>query len=198
MNPKIRIAIQNKGRLMAPSLNFLRSIGLEFDVNGNIITNCKNANVELIFVRCNDIPTYLQQKAADFGIVGENVIYEKNSKFIVLKRLNFGECSLVIAAPEKIKINDLEGERIATSYPRSLKKYLKKKKINAAIIEIQGSVEAAPSLNLADAICDIKQTGRTLTENGLKEIETVLNSQAILVGSKANSEEVWQKLIEKL
>lgn len=192
MKRKLCIAIQNKGRLMEPSLKFLKDKGLKFDDSvfyedeRKLCVECFGSEFELLFVRCNDIPTYIERGAADFGIVGENLLYEKCCKLPVLQKLDFGICSLVIAVPENSEIcsaEDLNGERIATSYPYSLKQYLQKKKINAAIIEIQGSVEIAPKLNLADAICDITQTGKTLKSNGLKIIDTVLNSQAVLISS---------------
>ncbi|MFC1810743.1 ATP phosphoribosyltransferase [Patescibacteria group bacterium] len=181
----MRIAIQKKGRLRELSLNFLKSLGLEFDSSGNeLITKCLNADIELLFVRNSDIPQYVKQKAADLGIVGENVLVEKKSRLKIIKRLGFGVCSLIIAAPGSSDIqnlNDLEGERIATSYPNSLKEYLQKNNLSASIIEIKGSVEIAPKINLADAVCDIKQTGTTLKDNNLIVIDTILNSEAVLI-----------------
>ncbi len=188
-----RIAIQSKGRLCEPSLKFLRSSGFQFEFNNELILKCKNADLEIIFVRNGDIPIYLEQAVADFGIVGKNVLYEGNYSLSVLKELDFGICSLVIAAPEGKE--DLDGERIATSYPNSLKKYLVKKKINASIIKIDGSVEVSPRLGLADAICDITQSGKTLEENRLKILDKILDSNAVLVG-KSKSD--WDKLIKSL
>lgn len=188
MKTKVRIAIQKKGRMQAQSLKFLKSMGLQFKKNGKkLIIPCKNANIELLFVRNSDIPEYVKGEVADFGIVGENLLREKNYKLETIKKLGFGKCSLVIAAPKRVM--GLDGERIATSYPNSLKSYLKSKKINASIIEIKGSVEIAPSLNLADAICDITQTGKTLRENGLFQIEKIMDSQAVLIKSPGTSNE---------
>lgn len=188
MKTKIRIAVQKKGRMQAQSLKFLKSLGLQFEKNGKkLIIPCKNAGVELLFVRNSDIPEYVKGEVADFGIVGENILREKNYKLEIIRKLGFGKCSLVIAAPKKF--TSLEDERIATSYPNSLKSYLKTKKTNASIIEIKGSVEIAPSLNLADAICDITQTGKTLRENGLFRIEKIMDSQAVLIKSPGISEE---------
>lgn len=188
----IRIAIQKEGRLRNPSLEYLESSGLEFSKeNGRtLVVSCKNVDVEILYVRHSDIPQYVQNGAADFAIVGGNVLYEKNFKIKEIKKLDFGKCSLVIAVPlvsQIQKIQDLEGERIATSYPNSLRKFLQKQKINAAIIEIKGSVEVAPALGLADAICDLTQTGNTLKENSLKPIETLFNSTAILIESPFES-----------
>lgn len=185
VNKKIRIAVQNKGRLMEPSLAFLKEYGLEFAENGrSLIIPCKNVNIELLFVRNSDIPEYVRYGVADFGIVGRNVLMEKENNLKTVKELNFGKCSLVIAAPKSSKIKtlaDLDHERIATSYPQILKGFLKKQGVSASIIEIRGSVEICPSLGLADAIFDITQTGRTLKANGLRVIEKVADSQAVLI-----------------
>lgn len=184
----IRIAIQKQGRLKTPSLKYLDSLGLKFlEKNGKkLIVSCQNTNVEILYVRHSDIPQYVQDGAADFGIVGSNVLYEKDFNIKTIKKLDFGKCSLVIAVPfmSKIKkIQDLEGERIATSYPNSLRKFLSKQKISAVIIEIKGSVEIAPTLGLADAICDLTQTGNSLRENNLKPIATLFNSTALFIES---------------
>jgi ATP phosphoribosyltransferase len=161
-------------------------MGLEFHKNdGDLLVSCSNADVEILFVRCSDIPIYVEKNVADFGILGENILYERRSELDIVQKLGFGKCSLIIAVPDTSSIenpDDLEDERIATSYPYSVKKYLKKNKVNASIIEIKGSVELAPSLNLADAICDITQTGRTLRNNNLKIIDTVFHSEVVLVG----------------
>lgn len=182
-----RIAIQSKGRLAEESMNFLSSLGLTFSPNGrNYIAKCQNYDLEILFIRDDDIPEYVEGGVADFGIIGENVLLEKQSQVIVAQKLGFGRCSLVIAIPENSSIkqlSDLEGERIATSYPNLLKTFLEKEKINAAVIPIKGSAEIAPSLNLADAICDLTKTGQTLKENNLKPIATILESQAVLIQS---------------
>lgn len=185
-NKKIRIAVQNKGRLMEPSLAYLRSLGLEFEPDGrNLIAQCRNRAVEILFVRNSDIPEYVKWEVADLGIVGENVLWEKGNEQAVLERLGFGKCELVVAVPEKSEVRDVEDlveERIATSYPNILKKYLKGFGISAAVIEINGSVEITPSLGLADAICDISQTGSTLRENRLRVIAEIGRSEAVLIG----------------
>ena len=188
----IRIAIQKEGRLRNPSLEYLESLGLQFPKqNGRtLVVPCKNADAEILYVRHSDVPQYVQNGAADFAIVGGNVLYEKDFKIREVEKLNFGKCSLVIAVPLDSsiqKIQDLEGERIATSYPNSLRKFLQKQKINAAIIEIRGSVEVAPALGLADAICDLTQTGNTLKENSLKPIETLFDSMAVFIESPFES-----------
>lgn len=190
----IIIAVQKEGRLRNPSLEYLKSLGLEFpEENGRrLVVPCKNYGAEILYVRHSDIPQYVQNGAADFGIVGGNVLYEKNFNIKEVKELDFGKCSLVIAVPLASpiqKTQDLEGERIVTSYPNSLRKFLQKQKINAAIIEMKGSVEVVPVLGLADAICDLTQTGNTLKENSLKPIETLLNSTALLIESPFKNNE---------
>ncbi|MFA5948197.1 MAG: ATP phosphoribosyltransferase [Candidatus Gracilibacteria bacterium] len=193
-NKKIRIAIQNNGRLSEDSLTFLRKLGLKFRKNNRqLIVPCKNANVEFLNVRNGDIPEYVSQNVADFGIVGENVLIEREANLKIEKKLNFGSCSLIIAVPKKsyIKnISDLQEERIATSYPRTLKKFLVENKINASIVDIRGSVEIAPSLNLADAICDITKSGTTLKKNGLKVIAKIFDSQAAIVSN--SNKQKWE------
>ncbi len=184
---KTKIAVQKSGRLAEPSLNFLCSVGLKFKRNRrNLVTPCENCDVEILHLRDDDIPEYVCRSVVDFGIVGENVLYEKNVNVNVIQKLGFCPCSLVVAVPKGSQIRtlgDLEGERIATSYPRLVARFLEEKGINAAIITIRGSVEVTPGLNLADAICDITQTGRTLEDHDLSPLVTVLESQAVLVES---------------
>lgn len=195
--PKIRIAVQNKGRLMEPSLAYLKKCGLKFAEQGrSLVMPCKNSEVEILFVRNSDIPEYVRYGVADFGIVGKNVLMEKESNLKPVRALDFGKCALIIAVPEKSKIknlSDLDHERIATSYPRILKDFLKRRGVSASIIEIRGSVEICPSLGLADAIFDIMQTGRTLKENGLRVIEKVTESQAVLI-QNSNSNSLYENL----
>ena len=184
----IRIAIQKEGRLKELSLAFLASLGLSCpQENGRtLLMPCANADVEILYVRHADAPQYVENGAADFAVIGGNLLYENNFNVKEIKKLNFGICSLVIAVPRVSflkTMRDLEGERIATSYPNSLRAFLREQKINAAIIEIKGSVEVAPELGLADAICDLTHTGATLRENNLKAIETVFESEAVLIES---------------
>lgn len=185
---KIRVAIQKKGRLRQLGLDFLTSVGLRFALpeNGELIVPCDNAEVELLLVRNSDIPVYVQNGIADFGIVGENVLYEQNRSELSFKKLGFGKCCLVVAAPENSaikRVEDLYGERVATSYPNSVRKFFAERNIPASIIVINGSVEIAPGLGLADAICDIVQTGNTLRSYGLSQIDKVLDSEAVLIVS---------------
>jgi len=200
-NKKIRIAVQKKGRLQAPSMNFLKTLGLKFKLNGNkLIIPCSNADIEVLFVRNSDIPQYVKYGVADYGIVGRNVLIERKSKLEIIKKLGFGKCQLIIAAPKKSTIktvDDLSEERIATSYKNTLKKFLREKRINASVIEINGSVEICPSLNLSDAICDITQTGSTLKENSLEIIEKIMDSEAVLIKSPFSKENLFEKLLTK-
>lgn len=184
----IRIAVQKNGRLRQSSLEFLTSLGLEFIMpeNGELIVVCNNAPVELLLVRNSDIPAYVKNCVADFGIVGENVLFEQDQTNLAIEKLGFGKCSLVIAVPENSSIKkaeDLSGERIATSYPNSIKKFLATLNIPASLIVIEGSVEIATGLGLADAICDISQTGNTLRAHKLSPLVTVLASEAVLIAS---------------
>lgn len=200
-NKKIRIAVQKKGRLQKPSLNFLKSLGLKFKSNGSkLISPCLNADIEILYVRNSDIPQYVKYGVADYGIVGKNTLIEKKSRLKIVKKLGFGKCKLIIAILENSNIkniNDLNEERIATSYTNTLKEYLKEKRINASVVRINGSVEICPSLNLSDAICDITQTGRTLKENNLKIIGKIMNSEAVLVKSPFLNKET-AKIFKKL
>lgn len=185
---KTRIAIQKDGRLRDESFDFLKTLGIEFKrQNGRVlISPSVDKNIEALHVRHSDIPQYVQNGAADFGIVGANVLTENDFRVKHIKQLEFGTCRLVIAVPygSKIKtIKHLTGERIATSHPNSLRRFLKENGLHASIVEIKGSVEIAPSLDLADAVCDITQTGRTLKENRLKELVTVYESKAVLIQS---------------
>jgi ATP phosphoribosyltransferase len=185
--PKLRIAVQKSGRLNEPSMNFLKSLGLSFAPNGkSLIHQCQNYPLEVLYLRDDDIPEYVTSGVADFGIVGQNVLAEKEVGPKIIKKFEFGECKLIIAAPRNSSIKepkDLEGERIATSYPKLLSGYLKKENLEAAIIPISGSVEITCDLNLADAICDIVQTGQTLKAHNLSALFTLLESQAVLVES---------------
>lgn len=185
---RVRIAIQKEGRLNDESMNLFQSLGFKFkdSSRGSLIVPCENADLEILCVRHGDIPQYVEQGVADFAILGGNILFEADFAVKVISKLGFGKCSLVLAIPEDSKISDcadLDGERIATSYPNSLKKFLKSKKINASVIPIRGSVEITCSLGLADAICDIVQTGRTLQDNSLKILEPLYESEAILIES---------------
>lgn len=183
----LKIAIQQKGRLTAQSLEFLMRIGLNFEAYERCLySSCKNFPIDVLYVRDDDIPDYVSSGTVDLGIVGENVINESKIKIKKILPLNFGLCTLTIACPIKMQINkpdDLRNLKIATSYPNCVKKYLLKNNIKAKIIKLAGSVEIAPALNIADCICDLVSTGHTLKMNGLKPVLKVFDSQAYLIAN---------------
>jgi len=190
---KLKIAIQKSGRLNEDSLRLLKECGIDL---GNGINKLKadadNFPLEVFFLRDDDIPQYVEDGVADIGIVGENVLLEKAKKVKVIKKLGFGKCRLSIAVPKGFNYKDiksLHGRKIATSYPVILNKFLRTAKVKAEIHEISGSVEIAPGIGLADAICDLVSSGSTLFMNGLKETETILKSEAVLIGNKNLSNE---------
>lgn len=190
----LRIAIQKKGRMRQPSLGYLKSLDIKIPgPSSSMIQKCQNADLEILYVRNSDIPIYVQYGVADFGIVGQNVLIEGSYRFPKLKKLEFGKCSLILAAPQSKQ--DLQGERIATSYPNSLKKYLKDQKIQASIVNIKGAVEISPTLNLSDAICDITQTGNTLKENNLKIIDKIFDSQACLISNLTTNNPNYEEIL---
>lgn len=189
MKTKLKIAVQKSGRLNEGSIKLLKECGIELDnaLNKLKITSL-NFPLEVFFLRDDDICQYIEDGVADVGIVGENVMLEKNKEVKLVKKLGFGKCRLSIAVPKNQKyksIADLENKRIATSYVNILKNYLRKNKINAEIHEISGSVEITTSIGLADAICDLVSSGSTLFTNGLKEFETILNSEAVMISGKS-------------
>jgi ATP phosphoribosyltransferase len=201
MKTLLRIAIQKSGRLQEGSLQLLKESGLSFS-NGKdqLKTQARNFPVEVLFLRDDDIPQYVEDKVADVGIVGENVFAEKLKNTEVVKRLDFAKCRLSIAVPRSENytgVQFLQGKNIATSYPNIVKDFLKKNKIEAGIHEISGSVEIAPGIGLADAICDLVSTGSTLLSNGLKEVEVVMQSEAILIATPQLEAEK-QKILDKL
>jgi ATP phosphoribosyltransferase len=197
----LKIAIQKSGRLYEDSVKLLKECGIQLS-NGNkqLKTVADNFPLEVFFLRDDDIPQYVFDNVADLGIVGENVLLEKNKDINTVYKLGFGKCRLSIAVPKGFKyksIHDLQGLKIATSYSSILKKYLKKNKIEAEIHEISGSVEIAPGIGLADAICDLVSSGSTLFTNNLKEVEVVLKSEAVLAANKNLSVEK-KLLLDKL
>jgi ATP phosphoribosyltransferase len=201
MSTMLRIAIQKSGRLQEGSIALLKESGLSFS-NGKdqLKTQARNFPVEVLFLRDDDIPQYVEDKVADVGVVGENIVAEKQKKNEIVKRLDFAKCRLSIAVPRAESytgIESLNGKNIATSYPNIVKAFLSRKNVVAGIHEISGSVEIAPGIGLADAICDIVSTGSTLLGNGLKEVETVMQSEAVIIANPELSLEK-QKILEKL
>ena len=189
---KLRIAIQKSGRLYDDSISLLKECGIDLrNVKDRLKTESDNFPLEVFFLRDDDIPQYVEDGVADIGIVGQNVLYEKCREAEIIEELGFGKCrlSLAINKNEEYVANYLQGKRIATSYPVLLQKYLDENKITAEIHEISGSVEIAPGIGLAEVICDLVSSGSTLFMNGLKEVETILESQAVLVRNKELNEE---------
>jgi ATP phosphoribosyltransferase len=201
MEKKLKIAIQKSGRLNDDSIRILKEAGIYFNNGLNKLkADAINFPLEVFFLRDDDIPQYVEDGVADIGIVGENVILEKNKEVKIVDRLGFSKCRLSIAFPKNQKyknLRDLQGKRIATSYPTVLSNYLNKNKITADIHEISGSVEIAPGIGLADAICDLVSSGSTLFTNGLKEVEVILKSEAVLVANK-NLSKSQQTILDKL
>lgn len=186
---KLKIAIQKSGRLYEDSVKLLTECGIELrNVKDRLRTESDNFPLEVFFLRDDDIPQYVEDHVADIGIVGENVFYEKNKEAEVVEKLGFGKCRLAIALPRNVEyegINGLQGKKIATSYPFLVNQFLKEKNITAEIHEISGSVEIAPGIGLADVVADLVSSGSTLFMNGLKEVETILQSQAVLIKNKS-------------
>jgi len=197
----LRIAIQKSGRLSDDSIHLLKECGIDLrNVKDRLRTVSENFPIEVFFLRDDDIPEYVQDGVADLGIVGQNVLAEKNSKVETVEALGFGKCRLSIALPKAVKYEgskSLEGKRIATSYPHVVQEYLKQNKINATVHEISGSVEIAPGIGLADVVVDLVSSGGTLFMNGLQEAEVILDSQAVLVSNQQLSVEQKQ-ILEKL
>ena len=184
----LKIAIQKSGRLYEDSIRLLKECGIELN-NGNkqLKAAAFNFPLEVYFLRDDDIPQYVYDGVADIGIVGENVLLEKAKDIDRVYRLGFGKCRLSIAVPKAMQYKDvsnLKGLKIATTYSTILQDYLTKNNIDAEIHEISGSVEIAPGIGLADAICDLVSSGSTLFTNGLKEVEVILQSEAVLAANK--------------
>jgi ATP phosphoribosyltransferase len=197
----LKIAIQKSGRLHEESVKLLKDCGIDIKNGGNKLrTEADNFPMEIYFLRDDDIPQYVEDRVADIGIVGENVLYEKNKDVNIVEKLGFGKCRLSIAVSRTADypgIKSLEKKKIATSYPHLVGKYLRDNKINAEIHEISGSVEIAPGIGLADAIVDLVSSGSTLLANGLKEAEIILRSEAVLIRNNSLSTE-RAALLDKL
>lgn len=198
---KLKIAVQKSGRLNEDSMKILKAIGISID-NGKdqLKASARNFPLEVFYLRNGDIPQYLRDGVVDAAIIGENVLIEKGSDLNIVERLGFSKCRVSIAVPkssEAKSLKDLEGKRIATSYPNTVNQFLEKAAIKANLHIINGSVEIAPNIGLADAVCDIVSSGSTLFKNGLKEIDKLLTSEAVLATSSRISEEN-QAIIDKI
>lgn len=197
----LRIAIQKSGRLYEDSVRLLKECGIELrNVKDRLKTESDNFPLEVFFLRDDDIPQYVEDGVADIGIVGENVLLEKDRQAEVVEKLGFGKCRLSIAIPrgqEYGGVESLRGKRIATSYPVLVRKHLQKHGVEAEIHEISGSVEIAPGIGLADVVADLVSSGSTLFMNGLKEVDSILQSQAVLIRHTHLNAEAMQ-LLDKL
>ena len=200
-NSIIRLAIQRKGRLSEDSLSLIKESGIKFsNGTGKLKSKARNFPIEFLFLRDDDIPDYVADGVADIGIVGENVALEKGKNIDVVKKLGFSKCRLSLAIPKGLDylgVEQFQNASIATSYPKILQSFLTKNRIKANIHEISGSVEIAPSIGLASAVCDIVSSGSTLLSNGLKEVETILNSEAVIIGNQSLTDEK-KSILDKL
>lgn len=200
-NYKLRLAIQKSGRLHDDSMRLLKECGIDISNGVNKLkADATNFPIEVFFLRDDDIPQYVEDGVADIGFVGENVVFEKNKKVEIEEKLGFGKCRLSMAVQRNEvyeNANFLQNKKIATSYPVIVSNFLKTKGIEAEIHEISGSVEIAPGIGLADAICDLVSSGSTLFMNGLKEVEVIFESQAVLIKNNLLNE-VQQQLLERL
>ena len=197
----LKIAIQKSGRLHDDSIKILKEAGIYID-NGKdqLKTTSRNFPLEVLYLRNGDIPQYLRDGVVDIAILGENLLVEKGEDLKIVEKLGFSKCRVSVAVPKENDFNslqDLEGKKIATSYPNTVKNFLAEKGINAELHKISGSVEIAPNIGLADAIVDIVSSGSTLFKNNLKEVEQILKSEAVLAVSPQISAEA-NKVLDKL
>lgn len=212
MSDRLRIALQKKGRLADDSFALLKKCGLRFSIRGGgLLARVKNMPIDLLLVRDDDIPSFVGNNAADIGIVGENVLVEEQltakTKLDaeIAMRLGFSRCKLCLAASETGKVQtakDLYGTRIATTYPGVTARYLSKSGIKADLVEMKGAVELAPSIGIAESICDLVSSGATLEANGLAAFETILESEAVLIRSdramSAEKADILEKLMNRI
>lgn len=190
---ELKIAIQKNGRLSENSKRLLEECGIKFSNGPGVLkTSATNFPVEVLFLRDDDIPQYVEQQVADIGILGENMVFEKDKDVKIMEKLGFAQCRLSLAIPKEETYSGLQffmNKKIATSYPKLLSDFFKRNNIIAEIEEISGSVEIAPGIGLADAVCDIVSSGSTLLTNGLREVETVMKSQAAIIANKSINDE---------
>ena len=197
----LKIAVQKSGRLSEDSLTLLKECGISLNVGKDqLIAQASNFQLEVLYLRNSDIPQYVRDGIADIAIIGDNTEKEKKTGIVPVLDLGFSRCRLSIAVPRAVEFKDLsylQGKKIATSYPNTLKDFLTEHAIEAEIHEISGSVEIAPNIGLSDAICDVVSTGSTLVKNGLKEVYKIFESQAILAANP-NLETEKQDILDQL
>lgn len=198
---KLKIAVQKSGRLNEDSIELLKKCGVKFNNGlGKLRATAENFPLEIFFLRDDDIPEYVADGVADIGIVGENVVFESGNSVETIEKLGFGNCRLSLAVPKNFtyqSLADFDGKRVATSYPNILGEFFRANGVESDIHTISGSVEIAPGIGLADAICDLVGSGSTLFTNGLREVETVMRSEAVLIARK-NLDAQAGKILEKL
>lgn len=191
---KLKIAIQKSGRLSEKSLELLKECGIKIpDFKSKLKNSATNFPLEILFLRDDDIPKYVEQGIVDIGIIGENEVLEQGKNVDLIRKLGFANCRLSLAIPKEQEFSDLsffEGKKIATSYPTIVSNYFSQQNISAQIVEISGSVEIAPSIGLADTIADLVSSGSTLLHNGLKEVAEILKSEAVIIASKNLDQDV--------
>lgn len=197
---KLRISIQKSGRLNEDSLKLIKECDISIDSgNDQLKVTARNFPLEIFFLRNSDIPQYIEDGVADIAIIGENLLIEKEHNVKIVHRLGFSRCKVSLAVPKNVDYNGVKyfnGKKLATSYPNTLKKYLAEKGVKAEIHEISGSVEIAPNIGLSDGICDIVSTGSTLFKNGLKEVEVMYQSEAVIIASNNLDDEI-QAILDK-
>ncbi len=202
---KLKIAIQKKGRLNEESITLLKNCGINIE-NGKdqLKVTASNFPIEILYLRNADIPQYLEDGVVDIAIIGENLLIEKEKKIEIIEKLGFSKCRVSLAVSKDVtdeSLNYFQGKRIATSYPNTVKSFFQKNGIEADIHVISGSVEIAPSIGLAEGICDIVSSGSTLFKNGLKETQVILKSEAVLAKSKTlcnEKEEILSQLLFRI
>lgn len=201
----LRIAIQKSGRLYDDSVQLLKECGIDLrNVKDRLKTVSENFPIEVFFLRDDDIPEYVEDGVADIGIVGQNILLEKGRNVDTIEMLGFGKCRLSVAVPKAMEydgVQSLQGKRIATSYPQLVKQFLQSNNLQASIHEISGSVEIAPGIGLSDVVADLVSSGGTLFMNGLKEVEVILDSQAVLVANPKidlDKKDILEKLLFRM
>ena len=200
MENRLKIAVQKDGRLKEGSLQILRECGISLDNGDSLRARARNFPLDILSLRNSDIPQYVEDGVADACIIGQNTLMEKQKNIEVVLPLGFSRCRLSIAVPKNTPYEGpqfLNGKRIATSYPNSLRQFLQQHHIQADIHEISGSVEIAPNIGLADAICDLVSTGGTLFQNGLEEKDILLQSEAC-IGIRKNIDPTAQAILDRL
>ncbi len=203
MNRRLTLAIPSKGRLREPSWSLLEASGVDPQEPGERVlqSHCRNAEIDLLFVRADDVPEYVQDGVVDCGITGLDLVNEQASDVEVLLQLGFGKCSLQAAVSVEdsaTSLADLEGRRIATSHARLAREALSDRKINAELVKVAGSVEISPRLGLADAIIDLVSTGSTLRTNGLRSLGVLFESEAVLIGRSGSTDSEARRTLTTL